>query len=89
MRTRANEHLAVKDNELAALVSRIDTLLSHLQSEWEGEAARSYADRWQGQLRPEVLRMVNGLLDDIAKALYKSADLLEETDRQISSAFKG
>jgi WXG100 family type VII secretion target len=89
MRTRASEYLQVKDAELRALITRMNNLLATLQTEWEGEAAQAYADRWNNVVRPDVENKMNTLLDDIAKSLNDTAQILEETDRQISNAFKG
>ena len=89
MHTRATEHRGVKDNELASLLNKIDSLLAQLEGEWEGEASRSYAERWRGQLRPDIKTKVETLLDEIATALDKSATILAQTDQQIASAFKG
>jgi WXG100 family type VII secretion target len=88
MRTRANEHRAVKDNELATFLTKMDSLLSTLESEWEGEASRAYADRWRNNLRPDVKNKVETLLDEIGAALDKTAQILEQTDTQIASGFK-
>jgi WXG100 family type VII secretion target len=88
MRIRANEHRAVKENELATLLNRIDSLLSQLEGEWEGEASRSYAARWREQLRPDVKSKVETLLDEIATALDNSATTLEQTDAQIAAGIR-
>jgi WXG100 family type VII secretion target len=88
MQTRAGEYLQVKDNELRALIQRMNTLLTNLQAEWEGQAAQAYADRWNNVVRPDIENKMGSLLDDIAKSLNDTARILEETDAQISAAFK-
>ncbi|MDR3136843.1 MAG: WXG100 family type VII secretion target [Coriobacteriales bacterium] len=89
MRRRATDYRNVKTNELAALIKRMDNLLATLQQEWEGEAARAYADRWNGTVKPDVKNKMNTLLDEIAASLDKTARILEDTDAQIAGAFKG
>jgi WXG100 family type VII secretion target len=86
MRTRANEYRAIKGNEFDAFIQKMDQMLTTLESEWEGEASRSYADRWRNNVRPETKTMVEQLIDDLATALDKTAQIVEETDRQISAS---
>jgi WXG100 family type VII secretion target len=89
MRTRANEYRAIKSNEFETFIQKMDQMLSMLESEWEGEASRSYADRWRGNVRPETKTMVEQLIDDLATSLDKTAQILEETDQAISASIAG
>ncbi|MDR1013759.1 MAG: WXG100 family type VII secretion target [Coriobacteriales bacterium] len=89
MRTRAKEYRDIKTNELNTLIQKMDQMLSTLESEWEGEASRSYADRWRGSVRPDTKSMIEQLIDDLAASLDKTAQILEETDRAISSSISG
>lgn len=85
MRTRANEY-AAQANALQQVISKMDNLLKQLQAEWEGDASRAYADRFQ-QLRPGFVKAKN-LVDEISTALKKTAQIVEETDRNIAGQFK-
>lgn len=82
MRSRAGEY----DNEASKVgetIQRMDSLLSALQSEWEGAAARAYADRFS-QLRPSFVE-AQRLIEEIAVSLRNAAAALEETDQSIAS----
>ena len=50
MRQRANEYRAEADT-VNGVISKMDSLLSALQGEWEGAASESYAARYQ-ELKP-------------------------------------
>ena len=53
------------------VISRMDSLLSALQSEWEGEASNAYASRFQ-ELRPGFVR-AQELITEIAQSLDSTA----------------
>ena len=44
MRTRASQYTTQAGN-LQDIINAMDRLLTQLQSEWEGEASRAYADK--------------------------------------------
>ena len=50
MRSRASEY-ATQSEMVGEVISRMDSLLSQLQSEWEGAASRSYAEKYE-ELKP-------------------------------------
>ncbi len=87
MRGRAgefrNEASAVGDS-----ISTMDRLLAQLQDEWEGEASRSYASRYQGELRPGFQK-AQEMIDEIAVALDKTAQEMQEMDQRIANGFRG
>jgi WXG100 family type VII secretion target len=89
MRSRAAEYRNVQGNELQALISRMDNLLASLQAEWEGDAANAYAERWNSVVKPDIQNKMSTLLQEIATSLDKTASILEQTDAQIASAFRG
>ena len=56
MRQRANEYRAEADT-VNGVISKMDSLLSALQGEWEGAASESYAARYQ-ELKPGLLLLI-------------------------------
>ncbi|MDR3308320.1 MAG: WXG100 family type VII secretion target [Coriobacteriales bacterium] len=86
MRGRAGEYRTEAGN-VDNVIQRMDSLLSNLQSEWEGAASESYASRFS-ELRPGFVK-AKELIEEIAASLDKTAQTLEETDANIASAFKG
>ena len=86
MRSRANEYRVEADN-VGNVISRMDTLLNALQSEWEGEASAAYKARFN-ELRPGFVK-AQDLINEIAQSLDATAQTLEETDANIASAFRG
>ena len=85
MRSRANEYRIEAEN-VQGVIRKMDSLLSQLQSEWEGESSRAYANRF-GELRPGFVQAKN-LIDEIARALDNTAATLEETDAQIAAGLR-
>jgi len=86
MRGRAAEY-RTEGEKVNEVIGRLDTLLSNLQSEWEGEASNSYAARYQ-ELKP-AFTQAETLIGEIATALDTIANTLEQTDAQIASSLKG
>lgn len=86
MRSRASEY-ANQAESLQQIISKMDALLSNLQSEWEGDSSRAYAERF-AQLRPGFVKAKN-LVDEISKALIASANIVENTDSEIARQFRG
>lgn len=87
MRGRAGEFR----NEAAAVgdsISAMDRLLACLQEEWEGEASRSYAQRYQSELRPGFQK-AQEMIGEIAVALDRTAQEMQEMDQRIASSFRG
>lgn len=86
MRERANQYRAEADN-VNGVISKMDTLLQQLQSEWEGAASDSYAVRYS-ELKPGFVKAEN-LIREIATALDSTAKIVEETDTSIANQFRG
>ena len=85
MRTRANEY-TTQANNLQQVINKMDNLLKQLQGEWEGDASRAYAQRFN-ELRPGFVK-AKELVDEISAALKKTAQIVEETDRNIAGQFR-
>lgn len=85
MRTRAGEYTN-QANNLQQIISKMDTLLTQLQSEWEGEASRAYAAKF-AELRPGFVK-AKDLIDEISAALKSTAQIVEDTDNRIAGQFR-
>jgi WXG100 family type VII secretion target len=86
MRQRAGQYRS-EAQEVNGVIMRMDNLLNNLQSEWEGQASQSYAQRYQ-ELKPGFVK-AEELINEIAQALDSVAMQLEQTDSAIASAFRG
>lgn len=85
MRQRAGEY-ATQSELVGEVIAKMDSLLTQLQSEWEGAASRSYADKYE-QLRPGFVQ-AQELISEISAALTKTAEIVEETDNSIAAQFR-
>lgn len=85
MRSRASEY-ATQSEMVGEVISRMDSLLSKLQSEWEGAASRSYAEKYE-ELKPGFVK-AQELIMEISEALNKTAQTVEETDQAIAAQFR-
>ncbi len=85
MRTRAAE-TDRQEAELQNVISKMDRLLQTLKGEWEGDAVRGYEDRYN-KIKP-VLKNAKDLLNEIAANLRKTAQIVEETDRNIAAQYR-
>lgn len=79
-------HGIPKRKKCAYDISKMDSLLQQLQSEWEGSASESYAARYQ-ELKPGFMK-AEELIREIAQALDSTARIVEETDSDIANQFK-
>ena len=86
MRQRAGDYRREADT-VNDVIAKMDTLLAQLQSEWEGAASESYAVRY-GELKPGFEK-AEALIREIAAALDSTAKIVEETDTNIASQFRG
>lgn len=85
MRERASEY-RVEADTVNGVISKMDSLLQQLQSEWEGASSESYAARYE-ELKPGFVKAEN-LIREIASALDSTAQIVEETDNSIASQFR-
>ena len=85
MRTRAGEYDR-QGEVVEGVIREMDRLLNRLQEEWEGEASRSYAEKYQ-ELRPGFVK-AQELIGEIAKALRSTAKAVEDTDAAIAAQFR-
>ena len=73
MRERANQYRKEAD-AVNGVIKKMDTLLSQLQSEWEGASSEAYAARYK-DLKPgfiaaeELIREIAGVLDGTARSM--------------------
>ena len=68
------------------IIGTMDGLKEQLMGVWEGNAADAFAGKYD-ELRPSFVKM-RELIEDINKALTKSANLQEQTDDSIASSFQ-
>ena len=85
MRSRASEYRSEGQN-MEAIIQKMDVLLQNLQSEWEGSASQSYAERY-GELKPGFVK-ARELVEEIAVSLETVAATMEQTDSTIAAAFR-
>lgn len=84
MRARAGEY-RVESQNVEDVISKMDSLLETLLTEWEGSASEAYAAKFE-ELRPSFVQ-AKELIDDIATALDKTAESVEATDNAIANQF--
>lgn len=85
MRTRAGQYRTQAQN-VDSVIKQMDKLLNTLLTEWEGASSVAYDQKYKS-LRPGFVA-AKDLIDDIAKALDKTAQALESTDNSIAKQFK-
>lgn len=85
MRTRASQ-TDKQSQTMQELIRAMDQLLQTLKGEWEGDAMRGYEDRYN-KIKPSLTN-AKELLDEIAHNLRATAQIIEETDRNIANQFR-
>lgn len=84
MRERAGQYRTEADT-VNGVISKMDSLLQQLQSEWEGASSESYSVRYQ-ELKPGFVK-AEELIREIAAALDSTAKIIEETDKEIAGTY--
>lgn len=84
MRSRAGEYRTEAQN-VADVITKMDSLLENLLAEWEGTSAESYAARF-AELRPSFVS-AKDLIDAIAADLDKSANAMESFDQELARQY--
>jgi len=84
MRTRSGE-VSNQQQAFQEVVSRMQNIINELQTEWEGQAANSFAQQFN-DLQPSF-RSMDELLGDISMQLNQTAQAVEELDNEIASRF--
>lgn len=69
------------------VITKMDTLLAQLQSQWEGSGSQSYASRY-AELKPSFTRAVE-LINEVATALDGAANAIERGDMEAARQFGG
>lgn len=86
MNQRAGQYRNEAQN-VGQIISSMDHLLGNLQTEWEGDASASYAERYNSDLKPAFQR-AQQLIEEIAAALDKTAQQMREQDAAIANGFR-
>lgn len=86
MRGRAGEY-RTQAEAVESVITQLDSLLSALQDEWEGESSNAFAEKF-AELRPGFVS-AKELIDEIATALDSTANDLEDLDNQIAGQYRG
>ena len=85
MRARAGQ----TDKQAEAVqnvMTAMDRLLATLKSEWEGEAVKGYEDRYN-KIKPSF-KNAKDLLDEKAHNLRATAQIVEDTDKNIAAQYR-
>lgn len=85
MRQRASE-TDKRADDMQNLINAMDRLLNTLKTEWEGDAMRGYEDRYN-KIKPSF-KNAHELFVEIANNLRATAQIVEETDKNIANQFR-
>ena len=78
LRARAAEYRNQAE-EVDGVIAKLDSLISTLESEWEGVSASKYISQYS-DLRPSFVSMQN-LITELATALDQEANKFEAADQ--------
>ncbi|AGF54056.1 MAG: hypothetical protein K0R54_5825 [Clostridiaceae bacterium] len=81
---RAKEYLGEAE-AIGQVISKMDTLINELQSEWEGQASAKFADQYN-ELKPSFQKMQE-LTETIAKQLQQTGNAMQQMDQDIANQF--
>ena len=84
MRQRSGE-VRSQGQVFQEVINRMQSLITELQTEWEGQASRAFYDQFN-RLKPAFNDM-RQLIDDIGTQLDSTANAVESLDNEIASRF--
>ena len=84
MRSRSAE-VQTQGENFGEVINRMQNIINELQTEWEGQASRAFADQFN-RLKPSFNDM-RQLIEDIGTQLYATANAVENLDQEIASRF--
>ena len=85
MRQRAGE-VRTQGDSFQEVITRMQGIINELQSEWEGQASRAFAEQFD-RLRPAFDDM-RQLIYDIGAQLDATANSVEQLDMDIAGRFR-
>jgi WXG100 family type VII secretion target len=85
MRQRSSE-VRNQGETFQGVIGRMQSIINELQSEWEGQASRAFAEQFD-RLRPAFNDM-RQLIEDIGTQLNATADAVERLDQEIAGRFR-
>ena len=85
LRGCANQCRAYGD-EQQDLIQKTQTLIDNLQTQWEGQASRAYAEQF-ASLRPAYDR-IRELYVELSQQMDGAATTMESVDAEIASKFR-
>lgn len=85
-RTRAGEYQQQAEN-IASIITDLDTLISELQEEFTGKASTAFADEYE-RLRPGFVQ-AQELAENLSTNLNTIADNFEEQDTSMANQLQG
>lgn len=85
IRTRAGEYSAQATN-LEGIITKMESLLSQLQSEWKGQAAEGFAYKFN-ELKPGFVK-ARDLINEIATQLNNTANKMETADADAGNSWR-
>ena len=83
--TFLGQRLEAINNEVAQLKAKIDDVTGN----WEGAAQSSFVETFESDMYPIMSDTLPQVIDGIMQQLNAAADTMEETDSELSSAFRG
>ena len=85
MRVRAGE-VRTQGQNFQDVITRMGGIINELQTEWEGQASRAFADQFH-RLQPAFNEM-RQLIDNIAMQLDQTANAVQQMDQDIANMFR-
>lgn len=85
MCVRADAYAKLAGN-IHDIIKKLDGLCDQLAEEWTGEASRAYRDMFK-ELRPGFVQAAD-TVEKISASLKTSAQMAEDSERNIASQFK-
>ena len=87
MQTRIGE-VNRAEQDYTAVFQKMQGIVTNLQSEWEGEASRGFAEQFD-RLKSQSFQPMKQLFEDIQKQMQETLRVIQDLDQQMAGKFRG
>jgi len=76
------------EQDFVAVFQKMQGVVSNLQTEWEGEASRGFAEQFD-RLKNQSFEPMKRLMEDIQKQMQDTLRVIQDLDAQIAGKMRG
>ena len=76
------------EQDFTDVFQRMQGMVTNLQTEWQGEASRGFAEQFD-RLKTQSFEPMKQLLQDLQKQMQETLRVIQDLDQQMAGKFRG